>query len=185
MIKKSSFFLQIYGGLLVLGIFIIILSGSLFTPLINSAATFSILSSIIMASIGFFLVLFFRPSIVKRDEEEVRESVSRIPQLIDNFKKNTEEMKNIISDIENDLSNRKNTLENLENKLNEMTSEENDLKSKIQLLENTKPEVMKYIVEELGKRDKRSAWRDFALFLLGVITPVIISFLNTHFLHLY
>ncbi len=58
-----------------------------------------------------------------------------------------------------------------------MTEEENTLKNKIQTLEKVPIEAIQYFEDALKRGDKRSAYRDYILFGLGVLVSVTITIL--------
>jgi septal ring factor EnvC (AmiA/AmiB activator) len=63
----------------------------------------------------------------------------------------------------------------LEKRLTELSSEEHNLKSKVATLQQVPLEAIKHFEEILNKGDKRSASRDYILFISGIVVSVIIT----------
>ncbi len=63
----------------------------------------------------------------------------------------------------------------LEKKLNQLSAEESELKVKVETLQKIPIEAIPYFEEILNKGEKRSTYRDYILFVLGIVVSVIVT----------
>lgn len=97
----------------------------------------------------------------------------RIQQSLQNLKTASAEIDRMMADFSSISEERQRTVLSLENKLQELTEKEANLTKKIQTLEKVPIEAVRHFEEILSKGDKKSAYRDYFLFGLGVIVSVI------------
>jgi hypothetical protein len=72
---------------------------------------------------------------------------------------------------------RESSISELESQLKELSEREKHLQDKVKTLEKVPLPAIEYFVQEVEKGEKRSAWRDYVLFGLGVIVSTITTLL--------
>jgi len=136
---------------------------------------------LLLVGIIIIIVFLYFPKLLrsrKKKKENISDEVSyhdKIKYLLDNLKKSSIELDKSFEEISLLSKEKKENLDLLENNLNQLTIKENELKSKIETLEKVPVEAIKHFEEVLNKGDKRSTFRDYFLFLLGVIVSIITS----------
>ena len=88
-------------------------------------------------------------------------------------------MINLHNEIENEIENSKNQLILLQSQTNEIENKKDNLKRNIEVLEQTNPEVSKIFINELKKGERRSYIVNFGFYVLGVITPFVLTYIIT------
>jgi hypothetical protein len=63
----------------------------------------------------------------------------------------------------------------LETKLKELVEREQHLQAKVDSLEKVPLPAIEHFISEIEKAERRSAWRDYKLFSLGVIVSTVIT----------
>jgi hypothetical protein len=63
----------------------------------------------------------------------------------------------------------------LEKRLSELSTEEISLKTKVETLQKVPLEAITHFEEIMNKGDKRSAYRDYLLFIMGAILSIIVT----------
>ncbi|WP_298495437.1 hypothetical protein [uncultured Algibacter sp.] len=98
------------------------------------------------------------------------------------LKNATEEIDGVIEEISKISREKQQTIENLESTLTELETQESDLKEKISAMEKVPVESLKHFEEILNKGNKRSAIRDYVIFIFGIILTTIIAILLNKFM---
>jgi len=106
----------------------------------------------------------------------------RLSSSITTLKNATEEIDNVIEEIAKISEEKHQTISKLEHQLVFLEEKENHLEDKINTMEKVPVESMKYFEEVLNKGDKRSAKRDYLIFISGIIVTTIIGALLNKFL---
>lgn len=70
---------------------------------------------------------------------------------------------------------RQSTVLALEQELSEISKREKELQERIENLEKVPIPAVQYFAELVEKGERRSAWRDYMLFGLGVLVSTVIS----------
>jgi hypothetical protein len=100
---------------------------------------------------------------------------TRITTSLENLKKASLEIDKVMNEFAIISTERQQTISSMELKLKELTEKEIALKSKIHTLEKIPLEAIQHFENALNKGDKRSAYRDYTLFGLGVIVSVVVT----------
>ena len=117
-----------------------------------------------------------------KKKDEVKESYSeKVTRLTENLKNATHEVDEVINEIEMSSQSRAKRIHELEKQLKELSFREKQARKRLDRLNNTSIESVRYFEEMLAKENKRSAWRDIILFILGVVITTIISILLSIF----
>lgn len=138
----------------------------------------TILASIELGVLGTILLVVYanRKKLIISEKNE-KKAISRISELNDSFKKLTLDMQNLNNEVEDEIEESKNKLTLLEQKITDFSDEETKLRNEIKLLQETKPEVAQFIINETRKDRTENLIRDLIFFCLGVIVPYIINFI--------
>jgi len=108
--------------------------------------------------------------------EQKQETYSdKILRLNETLSKSSKEVDNVIKEMALFGQERANSVKKLEQQLEELSMREQQAKARIQTLEKVPVEALQYFEQILEKGDKRSAWRDYKLFGLGVVVSTIIA----------
>ena len=99
----------------------------------------------------------------------------KISRLTNSLSKATAEVDEVLKEITSVGSERAKTVTELEKQLLELTTREKQIKERIEVLEKVPLEAIQQFERILDKGDKRSAWRDYMLFGLGVIVSTVIA----------
>lgn len=91
------------------------------------------------------------------------------------LKKSSLEIDKTFEEIAKLSQKKENTMKEIEEKLGVLTRKEEELNSKIQTLEKVPLDAIKHFEDALKKGDKRNAYRDYFLFILGILFSVILS----------
>lgn len=106
----------------------------------------------------------------------------RLSESLSTLKNATEEIDGVIEEISKISKEKQQTIEKLETTLSELETRENDLKEKISTMEKVPVESLKHFEEILNKGNKRSATRDYVIFVSGIILTTIIAILLNKFI---
>jgi uncharacterized membrane protein YhiD involved in acid resistance len=99
----------------------------------------------------------------------------KISKLTDNLTKASLEMDQVLKEIETVSIEHTKSVENLQIQLTELEQREKQTKQRIEILEKVPIEVVQQFEAIIHKGEKRSAWRDYVLFGLGVVVSTIIA----------
>jgi hypothetical protein len=99
----------------------------------------------------------------------------RIEKTLSTLKSASDEIDAASEEISSLMKAKQLSVDSLELKLAELSSKENELKTKIEALQNVPLPAVGEFEKMLSKGDKRSALRDYVLFVSGVIVSVIVT----------
>jgi len=99
----------------------------------------------------------------------------RIARLTESLKKASREVDEVLIELEHTANIRTQNVTELENELAMMEFREKEIKQKIAALEKTPLPVAEHFAKLLEGRDKRTAKRDYLLFVLGAVVATIIA----------
>ncbi len=99
----------------------------------------------------------------------------KLSELTDSLIESSKEIDGIFIEINEVSIERGEKIKILNQQLDELSIKEYELKDKIEKLENVPLKAIDHLSKILDRGDKRSAWRDYALFTAGVILSTIIS----------
>jgi prefoldin subunit 5 len=108
----------------------------------------------------------------KKRIETYSERVSRLTQSLS---KASAEVDEVLKEIAIVSQERANAVASLEKQLEELATREKQVRERIEVLEKVPLEAIQHFEKMLDKGDKRSAWRDYLLFGLGVIVSTVIA----------
>jgi len=99
----------------------------------------------------------------------------RINKTLKSLRKASDEMALATNEFNDIMNEKQDTIAVLERKLSELADKELEMKTKIETLQKVPIEALTYFESILIKGDKRSAYRDYILFGVGVIVSMIIT----------
>lgn len=110
-------------------------------------------------------------------DEELLDYSTRVGNAVENIKRASIEMDRVMQEFASISAERQKTIDLLEGKLIQLSEQESMLNQKIQSLEKVPLEAIRHFEETLTKGDRRSARRDYLLFILGILASVIVTFI--------
>ena len=135
-----------------------------------------LIATVISVFLNFFLDRTIISFSKKPDEKQITPSYSeKFETLLNNLKSSSKEIDKAFEEIKNLSIEKEKSLNQLEQTLTSLTEKEHELNTKIKTLEKVPIEAIKHFEDVLSKGDKRSAYRDYLLFLLGIFVSIIIS----------
>ena len=117
---------------------------------------------------------------IKPDEPKIpyRERISR---TLEALKKASDEIDTANAEFNSIMKDKQATIDGLEGKLMELSSKETELTSKIETLQKVPIEALTYFENILNRGEKRSKYRDYILFGIGVVVSVIVTIILKKF----
>jgi uncharacterized phage infection (PIP) family protein YhgE len=85
------------------------------------------------------------------------------------------EVDRVLSEMSEMSLQRENAISEYESKLKDLKEKHKHLEGKVEILGKVPVPAIEYFVSELEKGEKRSAWRDYVLFGLGVVVSTVIT----------
>jgi len=117
-----------------------------------------------------FLTLFFR-----LEKENSKSYQERISDSLKNLKNATLDIDKVVEEIGSISKEKQETIAKLETELKTLEEKEITMKERIGALEKVPIEAVKHFEDILKRGDKRSARRDYLLFIGGVVVTTIIA----------
>ena len=99
----------------------------------------------------------------------------QMAQLTRSLTKASNEVDRILKEMAETSQQRESTLATMEKQLLTLSERERQLQQKIETLEKVPLPAIDYFAGIVEKSEKRSAWRDYALFGLGAIVSTVIA----------
>ncbi len=118
---------------------------------------------------------FIRRLLGKPQKQRAETYSDKVSRLTDSLSKATAEVDEVLKEIAIVSRERTKTVAELEKQLEELAAREKQVKERIEVLEKVPLEAVQHFERMLDKGDKRSAWRDYMLFGLGVIVSTVIA----------
>ena len=97
----------------------------------------------------------------------------KMSRLTKSLVESSAEIDRILKEIADVRRDRESSIANLETQLKDLSEREKQLQDKISTLEKVPLPAVDYFVSAMEKGEKRSAWRDYILFGLGVIVSTV------------
>jgi uncharacterized protein HemX len=130
----------------------------------------------ILVSVGAGYVYEWIQEKRRKDEEATQISYrEKMAALTGSLADASKEVDRILNEMSEVARQREAAISDLETQLGTMTEREKQLQEKISTLEKVPLPAVEYFVQELEKGDKRSAWRDYMLFGLGVVVSTVVA----------
>lgn len=107
--------------------------------------------------------------------EQAETFEKRMGNSIQNLRKASADIDVVLAEINKIYEEKESSINLLEDSLLELQSRESILKEKVEALEKIPIESVKHLEKILDKGDKKSAYRDYFLFALGVIFSVAVT----------
>jgi hypothetical protein len=112
----------------------------------------------------------------KRLGREKEESYSdKIARLTTSLQKSSEEVDVVLRELASVAKIRASAVSDLESQLQQMTAREQELKKRVEELQATPIPVAEHFAALIAKGERRSAFRDYSLFGLGVVVSTVIA----------
>ena len=149
----------------------------------NLEILFSLLGAATSLAIGggasVFIDLFKKLILKDNSKNFVNKKIvtysDKITKLTENLNKSSREIDKVLKEIEIVALDHSKSVESLERQLSDLSQREKQVKDRIELLEKVPIEVVQQFESILQKGEKRSAWRDYVLFGLGVLVSTGIA----------
>ena len=175
--KSSGYYFQLY---LLIGISILI--GFLLLTCWNVLSPYGTIALSVELGVIVTIVWFYisnRKKVVL--SSSIERTSARIAELTGSFQKISTDLINIHQELEHEIDNNKNQLELLQLETTEASKKAQEKKEELDVLERTNPKIVQ-IMDNLNRRYRRwDYFYAFILFVAGVFTPYIITYLMTHF----
>jgi len=101
----------------------------------------------------------------------------RMARLIAKFNEVTSETDTIVSELEGSVRTKASRIKELEQQHENLQSRIEVLKQSPQYADLQTQAMLEKFMQEQNRDGKRSTWRDYGLFILGVTTPYLLNFL--------
>ena len=113
-----------------------------------------------------------------REEPAKAESYSeRLASLMKSLTKASSEVDNILAELGQVAEDRAKTVQKIETELAELEEQEKQLQRRIQDLRELPIPVAEHFAAMVAPGERRSAWRDYTLFAVGVVVSTVIAIL--------
>jgi len=99
----------------------------------------------------------------------------RMKRLLADLARSSAEVDKTLHEMEEVSHLREGALTRLEIQLETLTKREKELQTRVESLQNVSLPAVQYFMENMQKGEKRSALRDYFLFVLGVIASTVIA----------
>jgi len=170
---KSNEYYLILVLLIILGIFLGIFILTQWNPLgpyptIAMSVELGVLTTMILVIIANRKKILLSKSFEK--------TTGRISELTESFHKISKELINIHQELESEIEANKTQLRALELQTTEISKKKEDLKKELEILEQTKPEVVEYFINQVKSGEYRGYLVNLGLFVLGIIMPNILGY---------
>ena len=113
-----------------------------------------------------------RKRLGREKEEGYAEKIAR---LTTNLQKASEDVDGVLRELASVAATRASAVSDLESQLQQMTAREQELKKRVEDLQATPIPVAEHFAALIAKGERRSAFRDYALFGLGVVVSTVIA----------
>jgi hypothetical protein len=112
----------------------------------------------------------------------ITESNQETPsQLFADLSQDSAKLDRVVSRIQTYTKLRESTVSELESRLEKLSAQEGQLRATIEQLQQVPLPAADRFAEIVKKEEKRSAWRDYTLFISGVVVTTIVSIVLKHF----
>jgi len=147
--------------------------------ILSSDVIIPLLGGVLTLIIGFLVNETFI-NIIKRilnkNPEKMRQTYSkRLSKLMDNLIKASSEVDSILNELSSVTKERTKGIARLDNELKVLEENEKHLQQRISDLKNIPIPVAEHFASIVAQSEKRSAWRDYFLFGLGVVVTTVIA----------
>ncbi|MCA1790060.1 MAG: hypothetical protein LC667_09450 [Thioalkalivibrio sp.] len=134
----------------------------------------SIVAAILGLLAGFlpFVEGVLRKRLGREAEEGYAEKIAR---LTNSLQKASKDVDGVLRELASVAATRASAVSDLESQLRQMTAREQELKKRVEDLQATPIPVAEHFAELIAKGERRSAFRDYALFGLGVVVSTVIA----------
>ena len=118
----------------------------------------------------------FRRILGKEVISPERQSYSnQLARLVENLNNSSKEVDKLLQEFTTIATDRSEAISKLEQEITAMEERETQLKIRLEALEQVSPEAVEHFAALIEGGEKRSAFRDYALFFLGVVVSTIIA----------
>ena len=119
---------------------------------------------------------------IAEPEEPYHEKVSRLSASLS---QSLAEADKLVKELDFALRKRSSAVARVQEQLTELSTREKRAHDRVTALETIRPEALqhfeKMLEAELSKGDRRSAWRDYSLFALGVVVSTAMAIILRYF----
>lgn len=138
-------------------------------------AIIGVIASILANVLHDQIAVFKNKLLGSKEKTEESNYSRRINELLQTLKASSNEIDNVFLEISTLSKDKEGSIQELEKTVQTLSQRENELKTKIETMEKVPIEAIRHFEEVLNKGDKRSAYRDYLLFFLGIVFSIIIS----------
>jgi methyl-accepting chemotaxis protein len=147
----------------------------LFNSDIRNKELFIGLIGLFVSVIAYLISSISTSFVLKQSVTDKVSYTKKIQSLLKILKSSSEEIDKTFEEISFLSQEKEKKIEEIEKKLNQLVDKEKELTSKIQTLEKVPLEAINHFEASLEKKNRRSAYRDYILFFLGILFSIIIS----------
>ncbi len=146
-------------------------------------AGFEVIASLLLGVISILISPFFRKVYRRFFKLSRRKSVSeesfseKLSNLTRNLNDSSLEIDNVINEISIVAIERGKTINKLQEELQKLENKEEEVKNRLQDLKDVPIPVAEHFSEIIESRDKKSALRDYLLFVAGVVVSALVTIL--------
>lgn len=136
---------------------------------------------------GYFVIQWFELRHERRiflSQSSATDYSRKIELLLLKLTNVSNEFNSVLNELTTAINQRETSIRNLDAKLKELSNEESELNKKVDALKSVPLPAIEYLLQESQKSDKRSASRDYFLFILGAILSTIISIVLKYVFHI-
>lgn len=113
--------------------------------------------------------------IFKIEKKETKSYRERLSETLDILKNAFSEVDKATVEFTELMKEKEKNIAIIEDRLAQLSTEEADLKSRVETLQKVPIEAVTYFESMLNKGDKRSAYRDYTLFISGIVVSVCVT----------
>jgi chromosome segregation ATPase len=136
----------------------------------------AVLSLLAGSIAGSRLIQRYLKRLLGKEEEAKPKSYSqRLAELTESLMKASSEVDNLLAELAQVAEDREEAVKKLESELTQMEQHEEQLQKRIEELKGIPVPVAEHFAQLIEQGEKRSAWRDYMLFGLGVVVSTVVA----------
>ncbi|MCK4607110.1 MAG: hypothetical protein KAU35_07435 [candidate division Zixibacteria bacterium] len=129
----------------------------------------------LIAVVGSTVPFLLRLRVIRREGKTEKTYGERLAELTADLNRASSDVDSVLEELAQVARARESSVKRLESELQNLEERESQLKEKVDLLENVPLPVAEHFARLLKSGDKRSARRDYALFVAGVLVTTVLA----------
>ena len=145
---------------------------------LNSTFTLALIVPILVSMLGLIFEYWVINPLTAKSKKALSTKEAhgeKLARLVDNLTRTSKEVDSILAEIAQTTRDRETTITKLESEINKLEISEKEYKERIEALKNVPIPAIDYLVKQLEPGEKKSARRDYLLFLAGVIASAVVT----------